>query len=46
MEKKHIVRLIDAEREQLNQMITKLSGSSLKARCTPMFLKADADGLN
>ena len=44
MEKKYIVRLSDAEREQLNQIIKKLSGSSQKVRRAQILLKADVDG--
>lgn len=44
MEKKYIVRLNDAERQQLQLVIKKLSGSSQKVRRAQILLKADADG--
>jgi hypothetical protein len=44
MEKKYIVRLTDAERETLRQVIKKLAGSSQKVRRAQILLKADADG--
>lgn len=46
MKKKYIVRLTDAERETLRQVIKKLSGSSEKVRRAQILLKADADGPN
>ena len=46
MNKKYIVRLNDAEREQLNGIIKKLQGSSEKVRRAHMLLKADANGPN
>jgi hypothetical protein len=45
MYKKYIVRLSDVERDQLNQIIKKLSGSSQKVRRAQILLKTDADGL-
>ena len=44
MEKKYIVRLTDAERESLNQIVGKFKGSSQKVRRAQVLLKADADG--
>lgn len=44
MEKKYIVRLNDSERERLQSVIKKLSGSSQKVRRAHILLKADADG--
>lgn len=44
MQKKYIVRLSDAERERLQHVIKKLSGSSQKVRRAQILLKADADG--
>jgi len=44
MNKKYIVRLNDAEREQLNLVVKKLSGSSQKVRRAQILLKADANG--
>jgi hypothetical protein len=44
MRKKYIVRLTDAERWQLRDVIGKLKGSSQKVRREQMLLKADVDG--
>jgi hypothetical protein len=44
MEKKYIVRLTDAERAVLREVIKKLKGSSQKVRRAQILLKADADG--
>ncbi len=44
MQKKYIVRLTDAERETLSQVVSKLKGSSQKVRRAQVLLKADADG--
>jgi Homeodomain-like domain len=44
MKKKYIVRLTDAERQTLQDVIKKLKGSSLKVRRAQVLLKADADG--
>jgi Homeodomain-like domain len=44
MDKKYIVRLNDAERDQLTQIVKKFSGSSQKVRRAQILLKADADG--
>ena len=44
MQKKYIVRLTDAERATLEQVVKKLKGSSQKVRRAQILLKADADG--
>lgn len=44
MHKKYIVRLNEDERQQLDAVIKKLSGSSQKVRRAHILLKADADG--
>jgi Homeodomain-like domain len=44
MPKKYIVRLTDAERETLRQIVAKFKGSSQKVRRAQVLLKADADG--
>ena len=44
MEKKYIVRLSQEERDHLNEVIQKLSGSSQKVRRAQILLKADANG--
>ena len=44
MEKKYIVRLTDAEREMLQDVIKRLKGSAQKVRRAQILLKADADG--
>ena len=44
MQKKYIVRLNEDERQQLDDVIRKLSGSSQKVRRAHILLKADADG--
>jgi transposase len=44
MQKKFIVRLTDAERRQLREVIGKLKGSSQKVRRAQMLLKADVEG--
>lgn len=44
MRKKYIVRLTDAERATLQEVIAKLKGSSQKVRRAQILLKADADG--
>ena len=46
MPKKYVVRLTDAEREILKQVVAKLNGSSQKVRRAQVLLKADADGPN
>ncbi len=45
MQKIHIVRLTEAERETLEQVVKKLKGTSQKVRRAQMLLKANADGL-
>jgi hypothetical protein len=44
MKKKYIVRLSDAERGTLAQIVRKLSGSSQKVRRANILLKADVNG--
>src|SRR6476469_11021623 len=44
MKKKYIVRLREAERATLEQIVRKLKGSSMKVRRAHILLKADADG--
>jgi hypothetical protein len=44
MQKKYIVRLSDAERRVLQEVVKKLKGSSQKVRRAQILLKADADG--
>jgi Homeodomain-like domain len=44
MNKKYIVRLSDAERQECNKVVSELKGSSQKARRAHILLKADADG--
>ena len=44
MLKKYIVRLTDAERHTLEEVVKKLKGSSQKVRRAQVLLKADADG--
>ena len=44
MRKKYIVRLTDAERAVLEQVVRKLKGSSQKVRRAHILLKADTDG--
>lgn len=44
MKKKYIVRLSDAERSELKEVIRTLNGTSLKVRRAQILLKADADG--
>ena len=46
MEKKYIVRLSDAERETLREVIRKLKGPAGKVRRAQILLKADATGPN
>lgn len=46
MQKKYIVRLSEEERNELQQVIRKLKGSSQKVRRAQILLKADADGSN
>ena len=44
MQKKYLVRLTDAERRQLREVVGKLKGSSQKVRRAQMLLKADVEG--
>jgi Homeodomain-like domain len=44
MQKKYIVRLSNAERATLTEVVKKLNGSSQKVRRAQILLKADADG--
>jgi biotin operon repressor len=44
MQKKYIVRLSKEERNTLQEVVKKLSGSSQKVRRAQILLKADADG--
>lgn len=44
MKKKYIVRLSDAERQKLEAVVKKLSGSSQRVRRAQILLKADAKG--
>jgi hypothetical protein len=44
MQKKYVVRLTDAERATLTEVVKKLKGSSQKVRRAQILLKADADG--
>jgi len=44
MNKKYIVRLTDAERRELVEVINKLKGTSQKVKRAQILLKADADG--
>lgn len=44
MQKKYVVRLNDQEREELRQVVKKLSGTSQKVKRAQVLLKADADG--
>lgn len=44
MQKKYIVRLTEAERSTLSEVVRKFQGSSQKVRRAQILLKADADG--
>ena len=44
MQKKYIVRLTDEERDELQEVVKKLKGTSQKVRRAQILLKADADG--
>ena len=44
MNKKHLVRLSDAERRVCGKVVSESKGSSQKARRAQILLKADADG--
>ena len=42
--KKYVVRLTDAERQTLQEVVAKFKGSSQKVRRAQVLLKSDADG--
>jgi hypothetical protein len=42
--KKYVVRLTDAERQTLQQMVARFKGTSPKVRRAQVLLKSDADG--
>ena len=44
MQKKYIVRLTDEERQQCEEVVDKLKGTSQKVKRANILLKADADG--
>ncbi len=44
MQKQYIVRLTEAERATLGEVVKKFRGSSQKVRRAQVLLKADADG--
>jgi Homeodomain-like domain len=44
MQKKYVVRLTDQERNELQEVVKKLKGTSQKVRRAQILLKADADG--
>ena len=46
MQKKYLVRLTDAERQELAEIVRKLKGTGQKVRRAQILLKADADGPN
>jgi hypothetical protein len=46
MQKKYVVRLTDAERHELQQVVKKLKGTSQKVTRAQILLKADADRPN
>ena len=46
MQKKYIVRLMDEERGELEEVFKKLKGTSQKVRRAQILLKADANGPN
>lgn len=46
MQKKYVVRLTDAERSELQQVVKQLKGTSQKVRRAHILLKADANGPN
>lgn len=46
MQKKYIVRLSEAERGELREVIKQLKGSSQKVRRAQILLKADVEGAN
>src|SRR6185503_12406356 len=44
MQKLHVVRLTDQERDELRTVVKKLKGTGQKVRRAQILLKADADG--
>lgn len=46
MQKKYIVRLSDQERQELQNVVKKLAGTSQKVKRAQVLLKADVDGPN
>lgn len=46
MQKKYIVRLTDSERQELEQVVKKLKGTSQKVRRAQILLKANVEGPN
>jgi Homeodomain-like domain len=46
MQKKYVVRLTDQERNELQEVVKKLKGTSQKVRRAQVLLKADANGPN
>ena len=46
MIKKYVVRLSEAERDELHDVVKKLKGTGQKVRRAQILLKADADGPN
>ena len=44
MAKKYVVRLSDAERSELGEVVKKLKGTSQKVKRAQVLLKSDADG--
>ena len=46
MQKKYVVRLTDEERNELQEVVKRLKGTSQKVRRAQILLKADADGPN
>ncbi len=46
MQKKYIVRLTGEERQEVEQVVKKLKGTSQKVRRAQILLKADVDGPN
>ena len=45
MKKKYIVRLTEAERNQLSEVVKKQQGNSQKIRCAQILLQADENEL-
>jgi len=45
MKKKYVVRLTDAERNQLSEVVKKQQGNSQKIRCAQILLQADENNL-